>query len=51
MDNNIQYGTITEQGDLFQGFNPLNEKENQIYNEAVAAHNNDNQQPINEDKK
>ena len=51
MDNNVQYGVLNEVGDIGLGFNPLNEKENQIYNEAVAAHNNDNQQPINEDKK
>ena len=51
MDNNIQYGSITEQGDLSLGFNPLNEKDNNTYNEAVAAQNNVTQQPINEEKK
>ena len=51
MDNNIQYGSITEQGDMSLGFNPLSESDNKVYNEAVAAQNNDKQQPINEDNK
>lgn len=50
MDNNTQYSTLCEQGDMGLWATPLNEKDNNTYNEAVAAQNNATQQPINEKK-
>ena len=44
-----QIGIITEQGDLGLGFDELNEKDTQVYNEATKSSNN-NQTVINEKK-
>jgi hypothetical protein len=47
-------GVITEQGDLGLGFDPLNNQDQQTYNEAVQREQDskkDNSQIINEDKK
>lgn len=47
-------GVITEQGDLGLGFDPLNNKDQQTYNEAVQREQkskDNNSQIINEDKK
>jgi hypothetical protein len=47
-------GVITEQGDLGLGFDPLNNKDQQSYNEAVQREQeskDNNSQIINEDKK
>ena len=46
-----QIGVITEQGDLGLGWDPLNQKDQQVYNEAMQRQQQDNQQVINEDKK
>lgn len=46
-----EIGIITEQGDLGLGFDVLNNKDQQVYNEAVKRQSGDNQQVINEDKK
>lgn len=49
-----QYGAITEVGDLGLGYTELNEKENQMYHESIAAKsdtNEDNVKPIAEDNK
>ena len=44
-----EIGVITEQGDLGLGFDPLNNKDQQAYNEAVARQQSSQQQIINED--
>lgn len=46
-------GVITEQGDLGLGFDPLNNKDQQSYNEAVQREqeSKDNSQIINESDK
>jgi acetyl-CoA carboxylase beta subunit len=36
-----QIGIITEQGDLGLGFDPLNKKDEKVYNEAVERQQND----------
>lgn len=35
---NKQMGLITEQGDLGFGFNPMDNKDQQVYNEATKRH-------------
>lgn len=44
-------GIITEQGDLGLGFDNLNDKDQQIYNEALKNQAGTNQQVINEGNK
>lgn len=34
--DNTEYGVITEQGDLGLGFDPLNDKDQKVYSEAVS---------------
>ena len=45
------YGVITEQGDLGLGWDPLNEKDNAVVNEAYSKDKKDQTTIINEDKK
>ena len=46
-----EIGIITEQGDLGLGFDVLNNKDQQVYNEAMQRQQQSGQQVINEDRK
>jgi len=49
MDNNQQYGSITEQGDLSLGWNPFDKESNKIYVESINGKKDSRDQlPINE---
>lgn len=46
-----EFGVLNEIGDMGLGFKPLNEKDNQMVNEAMNKEKQNNSQVINEENK